>query len=400
MSSPDASSPGAVSTGSSKPSGSLSPVILGVLGLSTTFVALGMGRFSFTPLMPMLVSEGTASKVEIPQVAALMMAGYTLGAIVAAWCGRRFGARLTIRCCLVVITAALLGEALPVPLAVHALLRFLCGAAGALLVVLAPALLLQAAGPGGRGRVAGLTYTGIGLGTLVSGAVVPLAVTVSTASLALGVLSAIAMVGSLWLPADPVKDHAASHAPATTRSLSVGLITIAYALDAFAYVPHTALWGTFVAQELGRGVAVAGHHWVLFGLGAMCGPLLTARVAGWIGFQRALALGLAVKASLIALPWLSQAPWALVISITGVGAMVPGTVTLLSGRLMELDPKRMAFRWGFATSAFAIVQAAAGWTHAALYAHFGSYLPLFPIAAGTLFIGALLAAFARERPAS
>jgi predicted MFS family arabinose efflux permease len=103
-----------------------------------------------------------------------------------------------------------------------------------------------------------------------------------------------------------------------------------------------------------------------------------------------------VKAGAILLPWLTTAPWALAVSITLVGALVPSVVALTSGRLAEIDPDKMAARWGVATSAFAIFQAAGGWIHASLYASFHSYLPLFPIAASVLAVGAVIVFLARE----
>jgi predicted MFS family arabinose efflux permease len=386
---------------------SLSPLALGSLGLACTFVALGMGRFSFTPMMPMLIAEGVASPAGVNLAAALMMVGYTVGAIGSAWAGRRFGTRRMVRLALMVISAALATEALPLPLELHALMRFLCGMGGAVLIILAPSLLLQSTSADGRAKVAGLTYTGIGLGTLISGAVVPWAGTVATASLALAALSAVAMVSSYWLPApSPPVHHAQSDSdPAVRLSWSqklrrgwpvVGLVALAYALDAFAYVPHSALWGTFVAQEVGLGVTVAGHHWMLFGLGAICGPMLVARFAATLGFRRTLGGAMTLKAGAILLPWLTTAPWALALSITLVGALVPSVVALTSGRLAEIDPDKMAARWGVATSAFAIFQAAGGWIHASLYASFHSYLPLFPIAASVLAVGAVIVFLARE----
>jgi MFS family permease len=365
-----------------------------------------MGRFSFTPMMPMLVAEGVATPQQVNHAAAVMMVGYTIGAIGAAWAGRRFGIRLMVRLALAVITGALAIEALPLPLEAHAMMRFLCGAGGAVLIILAPSLLLQSTTISGRATVAGLTYTGIGLGTLVSGAVVPWAWSVASASLALALISALAMASSFWLPAPPSPQ--ASAAPHSTKpkgswsqrlrhgSPTVGMIALAYALVAFAYIPHTALWGTFVAQEVGLGVKVAGQHWVLFGLGAMCGPLLVARLAAVIGFRRTLFAAMAVKAAAIGLPWVSTAPWVLMLSITIVGALVPGLVALTSGRIAEIDAEKMPARWGMATSAFAIAQAAGGWIYAGLYAYFGSYLPLFPIAAAVLAVASVIALLARE----
>lgn len=367
--------------------------LLGVLGLLATFTAIGLGRFSFTPLMPMLVAEGTGTSVAVTQGAAWMMAGYTVGALVAAPLGRRWGGRPLVRLSLLVILLALALESLPLSLAMHIVLRALCGVFGAVIMVLGPSLVLRSASASGRARVAGLTYTGIGAGTLVSGALVPLTGTVSSASLALAGLAGLAVIASLWFPVGPPQAVASGAVSGGKRSASVVAVTIAYAISGFAYIPHTALWGNFVAQELGRGVVLAGHHWMLFGIGAISGPLILSRVAQRWGVRPTLVAVMATKSLMVSLPWLSQSPLALSVSITMVGAFSPGIVALVSARLAELGIERLAARWGLATTIFAIVQAAGGWAHAALYAHFHSYLPLFPIAGASLLVAAALVAF-------
>ena len=74
-----------------------------------------------------------------------------------------------------------------------------------------------------------------------------------------------------------------------------------------------------------------------------------------------------------------------------VGALSPGLSAVTSGYLMQLvGTQRHKTMWGYATAAFALVQALAGYGMAWLYAQWGQYRPLFFMGALALTLGCLL----------
>jgi predicted MFS family arabinose efflux permease len=80
---------------------------------------------------------------------------------------------------------------------------------------------------------------------------------------------------------------------------------------------------------------------------------------------------------------------ALGVSSLVVGAMVPGVVPLVLGRVLELAPRTGsdgAAAWSMATAAFALGQAAAAYGFSYLVAATGGgYLALFALGAAALF---------------
>lgn len=373
----------------------------GLPGFAATFVGIGLGRFSFTPLVPLLVDEGVLSSVTAARVAAVLLLGYTCGALIAAPVGARLGMAATIRAAFVATILALGLEVLALGATGHMVARFVTGLTGGVLMVLGPATVLRAVRDSARPAVAGMVYGGIGLGIAFSGIVVPALAGAGSDKVALLLtvcgLGVAALGWRGWPDAPP-----AAAAP-RKRGLPLVLVPVAaaYGLDALGYIPHTVYWSDFVASELGRGVAAGGGQWVLFGIGALLGAPLAGITAGRLGFRRAFVVALALKALFVAVPAVTAAPAALVVSSVAVGVLVPGIVALASGCVAEVsDPHHLAGRWGLVTAAFAVAQAGGGILHAGLYGMLGSYRPLFAVAATLLAVAAGVAALGRSSATS
>src|SRR5215212_1307892 len=54
-------------------------------GIVALAVAMGVGRFAFTPLMPLMMRDGTLSAAGGAEWAAANYGGYLIGALTAAW---------------------------------------------------------------------------------------------------------------------------------------------------------------------------------------------------------------------------------------------------------------------------------------------------------------------------
>src|SRR6476660_4544040 len=106
--------------------------------------------------------------------------------------------------------------------------------------------------------------------------------------------------------------------------------------NALGLVPHMIFLVDFIARGLGQGLDSGAEYWVLFGLGAVVGPLLSGHLADRIGFGPALRLAYLIQAVAVALPAFSAGSLSLIISSVVVGAFTPGIVPLVLGRVHEL----------------------------------------------------------------
>jgi predicted MFS family arabinose efflux permease len=140
---------------------------------------------------------------------------------------------------------------------------------------------------------------------------------------------------------------------------------------------------------LGHGLAAGARYWVVFGLGAVAGPILAGCLADRVGFRSALRLAFLAQALAIGLLVLTDHPVALIASSAIVGAAVPGVVPLALGRVQELveDDRRRKAAWSLCTAAFALGQAIAAYVFAYLFERSdGGYWPLFAAGAGALLL--------------
>ena len=185
-------------------------------------------------------------------------------------------------------------------------------------------------------------------------------------------------------PRTPPEPHHQPHKIVALRALYAQ-----YALNAAGLVPHMIFLVDFVARGLGEGVQTGAEYWVLFGLGATAGPILSGFLADRAGFSRALRLAYLIEACAV-----SPCPraWA------GVADGLRGRRRRFhtwhrSARagpghgLIAHHPANREAAWSEATVSFAVLQAAAAYGLSFVFAHNdGDYAQLFVIGAAALML--------------
>jgi predicted MFS family arabinose efflux permease len=327
---------------------------------------------------------------------------------------------------MVLATLAFFACSLPVSFIWFFLWRFVSGVSGGALMVLAATSILPFVLPSRRGLASGVIFTGVGLGVAASGTLVPMLLQLGLTQtwLGLGLLSLLLTIlaWSSWPPAQPAStasgsapavapvdtalnlNHLAGGAddpmgmnttpsrPITAGTGSRGLymLYLVYGLNAVGLVAHMVFLVDYVARGLGWGVTTGSFFWVIYGLGAVAGPLCIGAVADRIGYALTLRGALVLQLLMVILPILSTAPILLGISSFVVGAFTPGIVPLVLGRLREMlphSPTEQKTAWSRATTSFALMQAAAAYAMSFVFAHSdGQYLLLFMLAAAALAI--------------
>ena len=375
-----------------------------VSGLGATFIGNGIGRFAYITLMPALIQLGWFSKSEASYLGVGTLFGYILGALSSNFLLKYMHYRDLIRISMLVCSLSyLLCAAESFSIYWFYFWRTMAGVGGAMLMVLAPPVIMRNHNPTIRTRVSGVIFSGIGLGAMISGVLIPFLIMYDLSAAWLG-MGSISLLFTLYTwrawgvnsSTETEKIEKQSAPPPLTgpESYTIGLILMAYSLSAIGYLPHTLFWVDFIVRELGMSLTSGGFFWALFGIGAAIGPLVTGYLGDTFGLKRSLILSFLLKALGVGLPLLDTSITSLVLSSFLVGAFTPGIVTLISTYTLEcVGVSRHTKAWSMMTLSFAVSQAVVGYIMAFVIADFSTYLPLFLVSSLALLVAmALIAA--------
>ncbi len=364
------------------------PVGAAMMGV---LVGIGLARFAYSPLLPVLIAKGWFAPAAAAYLGAANLLGYLAGALSSRRVAVRVGSRRAVRGAMLVAAISLAACSIPLPFAWFFAWRLISGIVGGLLMILGPSSVMAHVPAERRGLASGLIISGVGLGIGASGTLVPLLLHWGLTQAWLGLAAAALVLTGLawngWPAAPPTLSAAAGLVPAR-----FGPVSASYGLIAVGMVPHMVFLADFVARGLGRGIGAAAFTWVVYGAGALCGPVAAGRLADWLGPAVAMRVVIVVQAVTVAVLLLTANPLFIAISCVFAGMCGPGISAAMLGRVGRMAGTDGAARqrgWTQATVAWAVGQAAGAYGLAWLYGVFG-YAALFLTALAALAAAALL----------
>lgn len=269
------------------------PVSTAFAGAVSLSVAMGIGRFAFTPLLPMMLNDGLVDIATGALLATMNYLGYLLGALLCfalPALRRRLGqppldGAVMVRGGLigtVLLTGAM---ALQAP-GLWPVLRLCSGILTAVVFVYTSGWCLSRLAAMGAPSLGGIIYAGPGFGIAGSGlaalAVARLGGSAQVGWIGFAGLSALltASVWGVFRPAarEPATELAdASAAPPARWTLETALFAFAYGLAGFGYIV-TATFLPVIARESLDGSVWIDLFWPIFGVGVAGGALLTRKL--------------------------------------------------------------------------------------------------------------------------
>jgi len=371
-----------------------------VAGLCASLVGIGLARFAYTPLIPSLIEAHWFSVSDVIYLGAANLMGYLAGALMGRPLARHISASTILRLMMLLASAAFFACAFPLSVSWFFVWRFLSGLAGGSIMVLVASTVLPHIPVNRKGIAGGAIFLGIGVGVAASGTLVPLLMHsgLRTTWLGLGALSLLLSLVSwtFWphtLPAG--KAASATHKTALQKDAAVSLnvLFVQYALMAVALVPMMVFLVDYVARGLGLGAHQASLFWIVYGVGAMAGPMLYGALADRIGPAPTTHLVLWLQAAALGVMLLSHHHLVLIAATFVVGTFPPGIVPITLGRLHHMlasDAAAQNAAWSRATTVFASFQALAGYGYSYLFAGSGgNYHLLLMVAIGALLLAVL-----------
>jgi MFS family permease len=264
-------------------------------GLLALALAMGIGRFAFTPLLPMMQEDAGVTLPQGGYLAAANYVGYLIGALLAA---RPAAAHVAIRGALIAISLATLAMGLVHGLVLWTLLRALAGIGSAFALVHVSSWCLQQLAPARKPLLGASVFSGVGFGIVLAGglclALMRLHASSAQAWIALGVLSAAitALVWPVFARAGVYETQTRARQHWTADSLR---LVLCYGAFGFAYI-IPATYVPLMAKQVIADPAVFGWAWPVFGAAALASTLIAGsllRAAGERGLWAIAALAMA-----------------------------------------------------------------------------------------------------------
>lgn len=280
--------------------GSVSPWVIAITCALALATAMGIGRFAFTPLLPMMLADGVVDLPGASYLASANYLGYLVGALLCTFqplIWSRFKALPAVpatswmRGGLVATCVLTLGMALHVP-ALWPWLRFAAGVASAFVLVFTSGWCLARLAERNASNLGGIMFTGPGAGIAISGVLasgmVALNWKAAAGWLIFGVLACV-LTALVWRTfglklavVAPVRGDGAApspHQPAPVASRAhMFWLAIAYGLDGLGYI-ITATFLPVIARQVMPGSVWLDLFWPLFGLAVIAGALLSTRIS-------------------------------------------------------------------------------------------------------------------------
>ncbi len=395
----------------------------------TLAVALGIGRFSFTPLLPLMLHGAAAGQPQLDiqhggWLASFNYAGYFVGAVGCA--ALRISPARMVRAGLLATVLLTLAMGLTSQFWVWAMVRFVAGAASAWTFVFASQWGLRRLAELGAHGWGGVIYTGPGVGIVGTGLLVSAAGGYGATAGWIG-FGLIALILSILVwpvftdvpaasaarpdarpneakAATAVDGHAnrqsaAGVSPAGRRHVPIHAenpaahrvdafwLILLYGIPGFGYI-ITATFLPVIARHALPGSAWPDLFWPMFGAALVAGALLAARLPGQWDNRTLLAGCYVLQACGIAsgIIW----PTAAGFSIGSILIGLPFTaITLFAMReARRLRGDEAAGLMGYATAAYGVGQIVGPLVAAPIAEHTGSFSPALWLAAGALVVGA------------
>lgn len=254
-------------------------------GAASLAIAMGVGRFAFTPILPMMLHDGVLDLQVAGNLATANYIGYLVGALASMLVPKKWDHTTVIRLALVttVILTALM--ALPVP-SMWISLRFLAGVVSAVGFVFTSGWCLAELS-GTSGSIGSAIYTGPGAGIALSGVAASFmsaaGLTGQLGWVTFAAMSAI-MSALIWgvfgrrtKLVEPFYVGTARAASGKVLGAEMPLFAMAYGLAGFGYI-ITATYLPVIAKNAIPDSPLLTVFWPLFGISAVVGSLLAAKV--------------------------------------------------------------------------------------------------------------------------
>ena len=397
-----------------------------LMGLLTTIAAHGFGRMSYTIILPAMKDGLQFNYTELGLLGTGNFIGYLTMAIIGGFLAARFGTRIVITFALVLMGVTMVLTGLANSFGFAFMMRLMTGLGNGASYV--PAMALGSAwfAMKKRGFATGIVSAGIGIGTFISGLVVPPiltsfgqngwrfswyilggAVLVISGIVYVFVLSRPEEKGLRQVGAEETEVSPASSMDTKKASSlqwtsvikmgSVWYLGVVYFFYGFSYIIYMLFFAAYLVKEMGFSQEAAGGLWALVGgLSIFCG-VIWGSISDRLGRGKGAALAYLVLGLSYIIYALVKAKFGFYLSAGLFGLTAWSIPTIMAAAAGDFVGPRLApAGLGFITLFFGIGQALGPVLGGYLADTTNSFTVPFLVAGGISFMGMILSLFLKK----
>lgn len=365
-------------------------------GICSLIVTVGVARFSYTPLLPIMQSSTGLTEAEGGWLATANYLGYMLGVFIAASLNNLHYKYLLHRGYLLVGILTTLAMAFSNDLVIWTALRFAAGVCSSGGLIIASGLILKWLVSNHHRAELGIHFSGIGISIIVAAALVEGLIHLSAdwqqQWQVFAVIAALfAIPAWLWMP-HPTNDHPVATAPIKDNPPNrqyLLIMLLAYFCAGYGYVVSA----TFIV-DIVEGVDSLQNQgqlvFILVGIAATPAVLLWDRVARKLGYLKALLLAYSIQILGILLPTTGDSLAIILFSAVLYGGTFVACVSLVLTMAGQFYPSNPAKFMGKMTLAYGVAQIIAPVSTGYLAQTWGNYNLGLYLSAAVMAVGVLL----------
>ena len=280
------------------------PLRLALAGMIGMAVAMGIGRFVYTPILPAMMEQLGLSASDAGLIASANFLGYLAGAVLAAGGWAQGRERVLMLAGLGASTILAAAMAVSDNLAVFLAVRLLAGFASAFVMVFLASIVFSHLVAAQRGDLQALHFAGVGLGIALSSAMILLLGEMAAdwradwyGSAALSALGFVAV--ACLVDRGPYAAGPTGREPRLPDSPALRRIIVAYGLFGLGYIV-TATFLVAIVRQGDGGRQFEALVWLVTGLAGIPSVFLWNRLANSLGMPAAYVIACVVEAAGVA----------------------------------------------------------------------------------------------------
>ena len=366
-------------------------------GISALIIAIGIGRFSYTPILPLMQQNNTSFSNSLAGfLASSNYAGYLVGSILVVIIPMKHCKITVLKLSLIasILTTAFMGI-----FNLYSLwfaFRFISGVVSAFLFILSSGIVLEELTKQNKVKLSGIFYSGPGIGIFLTGILIPIFNTLFNWEVIWILLSIIsiplAIISWIYLKETPKTEDNLN-----TIKISVKVppakwlpwIFIAYGLEGLGYI----VTGTFIIDIAEKIPSFNGHAtiiWAIVGLFAIPSCLIWSSLGKKYGLVKSLIFAMILQAMGIAFPVFFKTELGIVVSAILFGATFIGITALGTTLVSYMKPNDNSKIIGAFTAIYGVGQMVGPSLAGMLSSSTNNYYLSLLLASIVVFIGGCL----------